>query len=71
MGVTMEQPTIEVNKKKFGMMAALLLATVLAVYVFDLPPAIGIIGQLGLLVLMLGGFGWHMGNTSHHRDQVN
>ena len=67
----MDQPTIEVDRLKFGVMVVLLVAILLAVYVFDVPPALGIVGQIGLLCLMLRGFSWRLMHNANHDDQFN
>ncbi len=55
----MEHSIIEADPKRLGAIAVALTVTLLALYVFDLSPAVGASVLVALLLLLLGGFGWH------------
>jgi hypothetical protein len=54
----MQNPMVEVDRRRLGSMGVILTITLLAVYVFDLPRLVGGAALIGLLLLLLGGYGW-------------
>ncbi len=56
----MEQSIIEADPKRLAAVGVALTITLLALYVFDLSRPVGASVLLGLLLLLLGGFGWHI-----------
>ncbi len=56
----MERSIIEADPKRLAAIAVMLTITLLGLYVFDLSRAIGGGVLLGLLLLLLGGYGWQL-----------
>lgn len=54
----MQNPMVEVDRRRLGSMGVILTVTLLAVYVFDLSWVVGGATLIGLLLLLLGGYGW-------------